>query len=433
MKSSLSILALILAGSCTLNSPARHEGTGQESPIMDQEAVTLQEWRGMDRKGIYPDSGLLKKWPAEGPLELWSVEGIGEGFGSPVFAGDRLYVTGELDSMANLHCYTLEGTLVWRTTFGREWMNSYPGSRSAPTIAGELIYVGSGMGNLYCLDRVTGKVVWRRDFKSDFQGEYPLHGHSEAAIVSGNKVFWTPGGKKHNVVALDRFSGEMIWSHPGFRERPAYNPSQLVRLPTRELFVTFSAYHLMGFDTETGILLWSHAQDNLPFYQRKPGYGDTHANAVIFDSGAVYYAAGDGNGGVRLDLSEDGSEITENWRNPGFDSFMGGIVKIGNTIYGSGTSGRWLKAIDADNGVLTDSLGIGSGAVIAADHMLYYYNQRGEMKLVSFEDGNMKEISSFRIRKGTREHFSHPVIHRGILYQRHGNTLMAFDLRKDPN
>ena len=27
----------------------------------------ISQWRGPARDGIYPDTGLLKKWPAEGP------------------------------------------------------------------------------------------------------------------------------------------------------------------------------------------------------------------------------------------------------------------------------------------------------------------------------------------------------------------------------
>jgi hypothetical protein len=111
---------------------------------------------------------------------------------------------------------------------------------------------------------------------------------------------------------------------------------------------------------------------------------------------------------------------------------MGGIVKIGNYLYGSATMKKQLRAIDAISGELTDSLKIGSGAIIAADDMLYYYNQRGEMKLLSYSEGKMQEISSFKITKGTKEHFSHPVIYRGVLYQRRGNMLMAFDIKAPP-
>ena len=389
----------------------------------------IYEWRGENRSGIYPDTKLLKEWPAEGPEELWTLENLGRGYGSPLFVEDLFYITGEVDSLDILYCFNLDGKELWQTTLGKEWVTSFPGSRSAPTVVDDLLYVGSGMGNLYCVNREDGSIVWSRDFAEDFQGQYPLHGHSEATVVKGGRVFWTPGGAIHNVVALDRFTGELLWSQPGFGEYSAYNPGKLVSHNGRDIFVTFSAYHLLGIDAETGELLWSQEQFGVSLEERGLGYGDTHANSVIYSNGSIYYAAGDGNRGVRLDLSEDGSEITEVWRNERFDSFFGGIVMIGNHLYTSGTSSQYLLSIDASTGIITDSLNIGQGALIAADQMLYYYNQRGEMRLISFSEGKMREESSFKIKKGTAHHFSHPVIYRGVLYQRRGNALMAFDIR----
>lgn len=390
----------------------------------------ISEWRGTDRTGIYPDTALLGSWPEAGPPVHWFIDSLGRGYGSPQFNGDRFFITGEVDSMAILYCFDLEGMKLWQRTLGKEWVTSFPGSRSAPTIVDDLIYVGTGMGDLYCLNKADGSLVWARYFDKDFQGIYPLHGHSEAAVISGKRVFWTPGGTAHNVVALDRFTGELLWSNPGYGERSAYNPGKLIHHNGREIFVTFSAYRLLGLDAATGELLWTHEQDVYTEKEReKIGIGDTHANAVIYKQGSLYYAAGDGNGGVRLDLSEDGNNISQVWRNPGFDSFMGGIIHINDHLYTSGTHSQYLFSIHAASGKLTDSLRIGQGALIAADQMLYYYNQRGQMYLISFDEGNMEEVSSFRITRGTGHHFSHPVIHRGILYQRRGNALMAFDVR----
>ena len=79
----------------------------------------------------------------------------------------------------------------------------------------------------------------------------------------------------------------------------------------------------MGFDVDTGEMLWSQEQDNLPVEERDLGFGHTHPNSVLYEEGSIYYAVSDGNDGVRLDLSEDETEITEVWRNHKFDSFIG--------------------------------------------------------------------------------------------------------------
>jgi len=389
----------------------------------------IYQWRGADRMGIFPEKNLLKTWPKGGPEEIWYLEGIGDGYGSPTITDKEIFVTGAIDSIATLFCISFEGKILWQAPFGKEWIVNYPGSRSAPTVVDSLIYVGSGMGNLFCMKRRNGEIVWSKDFKEDFEGIYPRFGHSEAAVIDGDKVFWTPGGKEKNVVGLNRFSGEINWSHKGYSERSGYNPGYLIKLPARNIFVTFSAYNLMGFDTESGELLWTHAQDNTPLADRKPGMGDTHSNCVIFDKGYIYYAAGDGNGGVKLELSEDGSEITEIWRNKGFDSYMGAIAKIDNYIYGSGTAKKQIRSINAETGVLVDSLDLGWGAVIAADDRLYYYSQKGELSLLSYMNGKMKYHAHISIKRGTNQHFSHPVVNKGVLYQRRGQALMAYAIK----
>jgi len=390
----------------------------------------IYQWRGTDREGIYNESNLLKAWPAEGLKELWTIENVGNGFVTPIFTDNYFYLTGEVDSMEILFSFNLKGEKQWQTTIGKAWMKSFPGSRSASTVVDDLLYVGTGFGNLLCISTTNGKIIWSKDLAIDFNGSLPLHGHSEAALIQGEKIFWTPGGKVNNVVALNRFTGKLIWSNKGFGERSAYNSPKLIELPARKIIVTFSAYHLLGLDAETGILLWSHEQDNYPLPKRIPGNGDTHCNTVIYDNGSIYYAAGDGNCGVKLELSDDGTKIKEIWRNKDFDSFMGGIVKIGGYLYGSGTAKPVLVAINATTGELTDSLRVGSGALIAADNMLYYYSQKGDLMLLAYNQGKIEKVSSFRIKKGNLQHFSHPVIHKGVLYQRHGKVLMAFDIKK---
>ncbi len=392
--------------------------------------VTKYEWRGTDRAGIYNETGLMKTWPESGPKELWSIDNIGNGYVSPVFTDKEFYITGETDTISILYCYNLKGQKQWQLSLGKEWIKTNRGSRSTPTIVDNLLYIGTGLGNLYCVDLRSHKIIWSKDFLKGFNGIMPLHGHSEAPAISDNKVFWTPGGKDFNVVALDRFTGKLIWSNKGFGERSGYNSPLIIERGGKKILVTFSAYHMMGLDAETGRLLWSDEQTSYPPADRKPGYGDTHANTILYENGIIYYAEGDGNCGLKFKLSEDGTTISKVWQNKGFDSYMGGIVKIGNYIYGCGTVKPDLRAINAETGVLSDSLRIGSGAIIAADGMLYYYNQKGDEMLLSCDKGKISKVSSFRITKGTEAHFAHPVINKGILYQRHGKVLMAFDIRK---
>jgi len=390
----------------------------------------VYQFRGEGRNGIYQESNLLKEWPEEGPEEIWSIQSVGNGFSTPIFTEDKFYIAGETDSLAILYCFDLEGNMIWQTKLGGEWMRSFPGARMAATIAGDLVYTGTGLGDLYCLDADNGDLIWSKGFDDDFGGIQMLHGYSEAPVIDGDKVFWTPGGKEFNAVGLDRYTGEIIWSNKGFGERSGYNQGQLIELAERKIYVTFSAYHLMGFDTETGELLWSQEQDNLPMERRTLGYGDTHTNPVIFDDGFIYYATADGLGGIKLELSADGSEITEVWRNKSNDALMGGLMKIDDYLYCASFSHPFLRSFSASTGEITDSLRIGRGSLIAADGLFYYYSQFGNMLLLSYDNGDIEEISSFKITKGDLQHFSHPVINKSVLYIRHGQALIAYDIKE---
>lgn len=388
------------------------------------------QFRGANRDGVYHESNLLTNWPPDGPALLWSYTQTGNGYGPPAVTNDRIYVTGEIDTTGYLFALNKTGQLLWKSDYGREWVKTFPGSRSTPTVAGNEVYVCSGLGNLCCFDASTGKRKWFVDMLRDLHGEFTYHGHAESPLIDGDQIFLTPGGSDTNVVSLNRFTGKVNWVCKGFGELPGYNSPILIQLPSIKILLTFSAYHLMGIDASNGKMLWHHEQENIPLAERKPGMGDTHSNSAYFENGYIYYVAGDGNCGVKLKLSDDGLQISQHWKNPSIDNFMGGFIMSGNKLYTGSDSKRMLICANASDGQITDSLKIGNGSLALADGLLYYYNQRGEMNLVNVANGKMELVSKFKITAGTKEHFSHPVISEGVLYLRRGNALMAYDIRK---
>ncbi|MCC8133898.1 MAG: hypothetical protein LIP04_10290 [Tannerellaceae bacterium] len=74
-------------------------------------AQTPHGWRGPDRNGTYPETGLLKEWPAEGPELLWETLDAGKGYSSPVIVDGKLYLTGmnEDETREIFSAYTLDG------------------------------------------------------------------------------------------------------------------------------------------------------------------------------------------------------------------------------------------------------------------------------------------------------------------------------------
>lgn len=391
-------------------------------------AQTVTHWRGADARGVYAGQNLLPSWPATGPALVWCREDVGNGYGSPSVTADRVYLTGEVGGTCWLFAFDLNGVLLWKTDCGKEWVRTYPGSRSQPTVVGNQIYVCSGQGVVSCADARKGTRLWSVDMVKELGGRAPMHGYAESLLVDGNRVFAVPGGAEHNVVALDRMTGKRIWSCRGAGETPAYNSPVLVKTGNRKVLVTFSSYHLLGIDASNGKLLWTHEQVNTPVAQRKPGNGDTHANSVWFENGFLYYVAGDGNGAVKLKLESDGSRVSQIWRTADVDNYQGGFIKIGPVLYSPTSEKKVLLCLSESSGQVMATPRLGSGTLVSDGRRLYLYTLDGTVQLVDPHQGRPEVVSSFKISKGTKEHFAHPVIAQGRLFLRHGQALMVYNL-----
>jgi outer membrane protein assembly factor BamB len=384
-------------------------------------AQTIVQFRGPERNGIYNESNLLKSWPAEGPSMLWKAEKIGNGYSSPIISGNRIYVTGEIDSIGYLFAFDKSGSLIWKKVTGREWMENFTGSRSTPTLMNGLLYVETSMGLVICFDANTGDERWSVDMIKDLHGVNVRFGYAEGLLINDKLVYCFPGGPDTNVVALDRFSGKIAWISTALGDSTAYTSPALITLPSRKIIVNFSIHNLIGLDAATGELLWN---------KQLKGTGDIHGNTSLFDNGNIYFLAGSGSGAVKLALSEDGRSITEVWSNPNVTDVHGGFVKVWNYIYSSQYKPRRYCSMDAATGQIADSLKFDKGTLIFADDMLYCYTEKGMVGLVKQNNGKMELVSSFKMPVGTKEFFTIPVISEGILYLRHGDAMLAYDIRK---
>jgi len=381
----------------------------------------VSQWRGPNRSGVYNETGLLTEWPAEGPKLLWAIDSTGNGFGSPVLTEDQLFINGEKDSTGYLFAYNLEGKMMWKSAYGKEWMKNFPGSRSTPTVVGNLVYVCSGMGDIVCFDKQTGVKKWSLNMVKDLKGIDNMFGYAESLLVNGDMVYCQPGGLENNIMALNRFTGKTVWTQKAVGQLEAYNSPIIVKRGKLDLLLTFSEDCFLGLDGQTGKLLWTQPQDTA---------GNLHGNVPVVDGNDLIYTEGDGNRTVKNKLAVDGSSITEVMRNPWFDNIMGGVVKIDGKIYGTSHRQMYLKCLDMKSGQVTDSLKMFRGSTIAADGMLYVFTEKGDVNLVKPNTSGMKLVSSFKITRGTKEFFTHPVIHDGVLYVRHGQALMAYSIKK---
>lgn len=379
------------------------------------------KWRGENNSGIYNETGLLKTWPESGPEMLWHFEGLGEGHSSPVFANGMIYVSTMIDSIGFIFVLDQNGKLKWKAPYGKEFYESYPGTRTSPVVVGDLLYIYTGYGELVCMDANNGKVKWIKNSFEDFDGKNIRWGVTETVAVKDDMVFVTPGGKKNNVVALNRFNGDLIWSCAGEGEVSAYCSPLLIELPARTLLVTMTAEHILGIDAKSGDMLWSYPQTNR---------WSVHANTPIFYDGGIFCFSGYGQGGIRLDMSADGTSVKKAWFKTELDSRMGGMVVVDGYLYGSGDKAREWRCVDWKTGEEKyASKEIGKGVTIYADGMLYCYSDRGELALVEATPSGFNVKGKTKVELGTAQHWAHPVINEGRLFVRHGDVLIAYKIK----
>lgn len=160
------------------------------------------EWRGPHRNGaLLASPPLTDAWPA-GAKKLWQT-GIGGGFGSPIVAAGKLYVTGD----NKLFCLdATSGTMVWQTTE----MQGAGESHSTPCFANGRIYVVL-RGIACCYDAVSGKELWKgADLGKNLNtpGRQDIHA---SPLVVGNIAIFNGNGILR---AFDASTGKEIWNQP---------------------------------------------------------------------------------------------------------------------------------------------------------------------------------------------------------------------------
>ncbi len=382
-------------------------------------AQGVVQWRG-DRTGVYPETNLLKSWPADGPELLWRFDGLGNGFTSVSIADGKIFITGEADDRGTLFVLDMAGKLLGKVPYGAEFTRSFPGTRNTVIPEDGKLYVVTGMMELFCYDMQSLELLWKKDYAKDFGAENTKHGWHGSPLFVGEKMIIAPGGETDNVVALDKATGEIIWSSTGAGVMSGYgNPIYIDNQPTPLIVVMMSDY-ITGLDAADGTLLWKHYHTNR-FRE--------HPNTPVYSDGMLLCTSAYGKGSVMLRLNDGGKSVEKVWEGTELGHQTGHVMKIGDLVYGAGEKMFW-HCVDWRTGkVLYSDRTLARGNVIAADGMLYLYTDKGEMALVKPNPKKLEIVSQFTIEPGTGQHFAHPVLHNGIMYVRHGDALMAYKIK----
>jgi outer membrane protein assembly factor BamB len=399
-------------------------------------AQDIAQWRGPERSGIYPETGLLDKWPEEGPELLWNMEGIGKGVSSVSVADGVIYATGRKDSIEYLSGIDpANGNLLWQIPYGLSPRRSFKETRSSPTIEGDWIFLISGRGEVVCVDISRQQVKWRVDAFKKFKGIYATWEIAESPLLVDNKVIYTPAGHSTTMVALDKETGETIWASETIHDTTAYVSPILIDQGDKRIIVNVLRYNIIGVDAENGDMLWTYDYTELakPFWHDQAHF--INAITPLFKNGRLFITSGYNHTSAMFELAPDGSGISLVWKQPVLDTHHGGVVLLDGYIYGStwinNSEGTWACVEWETGNLMYDTEWNNKGSIIAADGKLILYEEkRGFVGLVNPSPEDLQVISSFQHKQGSGPHWAHPSIKDGVLYIRHGETLTAYKISR---
>ena len=389
-------------------------------PLSLVTAADWPQWRGSQRDGKSPETGLIQKWPEGGPPRVWKAEGLGDGYSTVAVSQGRIFTLGQRgDAEYVMALDEATGKKVWETAAGAPYHESRgDGPRGVPTVEDDRLWAVTADGKLVCLETKTGKQIWRADFVKQFGGEIPHWGYSESPLIDGEKVVVTPGGGGQSVVALDKSTGKLIWKSQS--DGAAYSSVSVATVGSIRSYVAFTASGAVGLRADNGELLWSY---------KKVANRTANVATPIVSGDRVFLSSDYGAGCalLKLEASGGGVKATEVYFSREMKNHHATSILLNGYLYGFNSS--ILTAMKWDDGeVAWRDRSVGKGSAVYADDHLIVVGENGKIALVKIGTDSYQEISRFAIELSGRPAWTHPIVANGNLYIRDQNVLYCHRL-----
>lgn len=261
-----------------------------------------------DAEGLWPEGGLRKEWEFA----------KGRGWACPVVSGNAVLVFHRKADEEVLDCLDVNtGASRWHFAYSAPYRDRYgasDGPRTSPVVEDGNVYVFGVTGLMHCLELGTGKVLWKRDLRSEYGIRANFFGPGCTPLVWEGKVIQPIGGEQEQcVVALDAGTGKQIWvaSHPW---GAGYASAVPARVGDRSLVLVFLGGEtrpptggLLCIDAVTGRVLGSLA------HRARIAESVNAASPVRVGENRVFVTEGYGAGGLLAEISAQG-ELSRVWQ-----------------------------------------------------------------------------------------------------------------------
>ncbi len=404
-----------------------------------------QDWRGTNRDGTWNETGIIEQFDSDTIKKKWSVE-IGSGYSGPTVSNGKVYVT-DLQTKPN----QTEGVLCFdEQTGGKIWEFRYDciyegvgypaGPRASVVINDGKAYSLGTMGNLFCFNAETGKVLWQKDLNKEYEINMPIWGIAATPLIVDDKIIVHVSGSKNGcVVAFNKNTGNEIWRN--LDDRAGYSAPILIEKNGVKVVVNWTEHSLSGLNPESGEVLWR--------FPWKTGSGMSIATPVLYDDHifvSAFYS-----GSLLVKLGNDYTTAEKVWQRSGeserktdaLHCVINTPVIIDDFIYGVDSYGE-LRCLEFSTGdrIWEDQTAVKRNRwanihFVQNRDKIWMFNELGELIISELSPNGFNEISRAKlIEPSKKQHprgvvWTHPAFANKHIFVRNDKVLVCADLRKN--
>ena len=272
----------------------------------------LTDWRGFrgnDGFGISTDQGVPLTWSAKENI-IWKTDLPGAGTSTPIVVGKRVFVTcysgynvpgqgrGQQQDL-KLHLVCLDratGKSLWKRDIDPKIpeqdkiRDDHGYASSTPVADDSRVYAFFGKSGVLAFDH-DGKELWRVAVRTTLNG----WGSGASLLLYGDLLIVNASVESSKLYALDTKTGKEVWSVGGITE--AWNTPILAKNGDETELVIAIGGKLLGIEPKTGKALWNCATD-IPWYM---------VPSLVAHDGIVYAIGGRPGGGLAVKLGGTGN------------------------------------------------------------------------------------------------------------------------------
>lgn len=426
----LAVLLLLLAG----NSPCLVNIVHSED---------WPQWGGSQRDLVWHEKGIVKKLPTSGLLpRVWSTP-IRSGYAGPAVAHGRVFITDydDAEGIERVLCLDANnGAILWKHQLKTIYTVSYPaGPRATPVIDGNRVYTIGAMGNMFCFDVKTGKILWQKDFVKDHQTKLPLWGMAASPLVDGDQLITLVGGANNSlIVSFDKKTGKELW-HSLTDKDVGYCPPMIYTFEGVRQLIVWHPSAVSSINPANGQKYW-----DIPF---PINYGMCISTPRQLENQLFITAFY--NGPIMIDVHGKNAKIA--WKGTSDNELKtDGLHSVISTpfinkthIYGIGSYGA-LRCLDAATGnrlwETFEATGEGrwwNAFIIPHEDRFFLHNEQGDLIIANLSPKGYQEISRAKLIEPTRKVkrrmtiWSHPAFAMKSIFARNDKEIIRVSLAAD--